>query len=293
MDKTYLAHFGVKDMHWGIRRYQNPDGSYTDLGRQHYGIKSSRASNYGSSSSVVSTQKKSNPSTKQQEKFNNELEQNKAFFKQYAKTKITDIIKYPSKEQKIARGVAAVGAAKSVVDSAKNLREANEFLADFGRKVAPHVAIGKTVGAAALTAAVGGAATYGVAKGVSAIKDKASKSKKASNYGSAEVVDANYREVSSRPIREPGPGDAKVITEASSKFTKGMSKMFPKTDREDLSAYSDSELQKIVNRQQLEQRYDQLNPNVVEKGAARIDNIIQTAGAGATIYLAYRAIKRG
>ena len=34
---SYLEHHGVMGMHWGIRRYQNPDGSYTDLGRRHYG----------------------------------------------------------------------------------------------------------------------------------------------------------------------------------------------------------------------------------------------------------------
>lgn len=36
-DSTVLAHYGIKDMKWGVRRYQNPDGSLTPLGRQRYG----------------------------------------------------------------------------------------------------------------------------------------------------------------------------------------------------------------------------------------------------------------
>ena len=38
MDKNSLMHYGVKGMHWGIRRYQNEDGSLTALGREHYGL---------------------------------------------------------------------------------------------------------------------------------------------------------------------------------------------------------------------------------------------------------------
>ena len=34
----YLSHHGIKGQHWGIRRYQNEDGSYTPEGREHYGI---------------------------------------------------------------------------------------------------------------------------------------------------------------------------------------------------------------------------------------------------------------
>lgn len=36
----YLMHHGVKGQHWGVRRYQNEDGSLTEAGRQHYGVKS-------------------------------------------------------------------------------------------------------------------------------------------------------------------------------------------------------------------------------------------------------------
>lgn len=33
----YLAHHGTKGMKWGIRRYQNEDGSLTDAGKKRYG----------------------------------------------------------------------------------------------------------------------------------------------------------------------------------------------------------------------------------------------------------------
>lgn len=35
--EDYIYHHGVKGMHWGIRRYQNPDGSLTAEGKARYG----------------------------------------------------------------------------------------------------------------------------------------------------------------------------------------------------------------------------------------------------------------
>ena len=39
MENNELYHSGIKGMKWGIRRYQNEDGSLTEEGRRHYGYK--------------------------------------------------------------------------------------------------------------------------------------------------------------------------------------------------------------------------------------------------------------
>lgn len=36
MTNGYLAHYGVKGQKWGVRNWQNADGTYTDAGRQRY-----------------------------------------------------------------------------------------------------------------------------------------------------------------------------------------------------------------------------------------------------------------
>jgi hypothetical protein len=37
-DSNYLVHHGIKGQKWGVRRYQNSDGSLTDEGRRRYGF---------------------------------------------------------------------------------------------------------------------------------------------------------------------------------------------------------------------------------------------------------------
>lgn len=41
-NQPYIAHYGVQGMKKGVRRYQNPDGSLTPEGMEHYGIKGTR-----------------------------------------------------------------------------------------------------------------------------------------------------------------------------------------------------------------------------------------------------------
>lgn len=37
-----IAHYGVKGMRWGVRRYQNSDGTLTSAGKEHYASKYSK-----------------------------------------------------------------------------------------------------------------------------------------------------------------------------------------------------------------------------------------------------------
>lgn len=36
LKKNDICHHGIKGQKWGLRRYQNPDGTLTDLGRKRY-----------------------------------------------------------------------------------------------------------------------------------------------------------------------------------------------------------------------------------------------------------------
>lgn len=73
IDSSELAHYGILGMHWGIRRYQNRDGTLTNAGRERYGLKRSKnktsdnyevisgIKKYSTPEPLSSTLKKTNP----------------------------------------------------------------------------------------------------------------------------------------------------------------------------------------------------------------------------------------
>lgn len=45
-EQNYLAHFGIKGQKWGVRRFQNEDGTLTNAGKQRYGDDNSEVKNW-------------------------------------------------------------------------------------------------------------------------------------------------------------------------------------------------------------------------------------------------------
>lgn len=56
MSEQYLEHHGIKGMKWGVRRYQNYDGSLTSAGKRRQGIISDKKDPYMEKYGELSTQ---------------------------------------------------------------------------------------------------------------------------------------------------------------------------------------------------------------------------------------------
>ena len=63
MDNAQLYHWGIKGMKWGVRRFQNSDGSLTAAGRKRYSDGDSSDTDSSTQKGVSTTRKTSSSST--------------------------------------------------------------------------------------------------------------------------------------------------------------------------------------------------------------------------------------
>lgn len=105
MDNKVIIHAGIKGMKWGIRRYQNKDGSLTPAGRKRYSQNSvEEHEDYKKAHAKTSVKSMSNAELKAT---NNRLQMERQY---------TDLTKKHSAGKKIVTGIL-VGAATGVASS--------------------------------------------------------------------------------------------------------------------------------------------------------------------------------
>lgn len=70
MEQTELVHYGILGMKWGVRRYQNPDGTLTPAGKAHMEKKDDK---WAQKNSEKLTEKARKKSSKELDRYGKEL----------------------------------------------------------------------------------------------------------------------------------------------------------------------------------------------------------------------------
>lgn len=117
---NYLAHHGIKGQKWGVRRYQNMDGSLTSRGRQRYESDGSKSNPYArfyarhpkTRKAVISVGRKIYPATKKWAAYGRSIKQftNTKFKSNKVTSKRNRLSKGQKRAIKLGVGAAAVAA---------------------------------------------------------------------------------------------------------------------------------------------------------------------------------------
>ena len=70
---TYLAHHGVKNQRWGVRRFQNPDGSLTEEGKRRMKTLQGKSDKLDAKKAKLNSQRKVNSKLANRSKDREEL----------------------------------------------------------------------------------------------------------------------------------------------------------------------------------------------------------------------------
>ena len=119
--RNYLEHHGIPGMRWGVRRYQNKDGSLTSSGKKHY----------SSEAKVARKAEKAEAKTaKRREKILNNPKLLKKHFNEYSEKEINDALRKFDQMQRLdshaknrktaGKVIKALGATVAVGQTVKN-----------------------------------------------------------------------------------------------------------------------------------------------------------------------------
>lgn len=109
-----LYHHGIKGQRWGIRRYQNPDGSLTSAGRKHQNRQLSRQSNIAQDKAIFELGRAERYSTKASKAGGRVTERGHEFAKkaEVHYLKADRLIKYATRLERLKRRDVQLGKEK-------------------------------------------------------------------------------------------------------------------------------------------------------------------------------------
>ena len=120
-----LYHWGIKGMKWGVRRYQNSDGSYTSAGKKRRKSRTNGWSDDAKEAGQLKKKKLNQMSNAELQKLNKRQELENKY--------------HQNNKSSIAKGIAIVGVTAAAIGTLNNLYVNGDNAIKNGKKIAREI----------------------------------------------------------------------------------------------------------------------------------------------------------